>query len=167
MARIFLGIWPDENTRDALAQASQSVHQISGGRIMAANRLHLTLAFLGEVDESRVGYIARQLEHLPVLAMDMLLDQYGFFGNIGWLGCANPPDALMTQARLLRTALRLNGIQFDDKPFVPHVTLVRDAKRRDLVPLPPVAIRWQSSEIVLAEADDRPGQPYRVRGRFG
>ena len=43
-----------------------------------------------------------------------------------WLGIAKVPE-LMELAERVREELRVRGIEFDDKAFLPHITLARHA----------------------------------------
>ena len=100
-------------------------------RWVRAENLHLTLAFLGEVDSGQ--------RDRAVNALKKKLEQGGGFsygvGEIGafppagkvrvvWLGLepAAPFEAL---ARDVREAIGEAGVPFDDKPFRAHVTVAR------------------------------------------
>lgn len=45
--RLFFALWPDAATGDALSRTGKLLHQHWGGRLMRADTLHITLAFLG------------------------------------------------------------------------------------------------------------------------
>ena len=50
--RLFFALWPDEGVRAELARWTRALHAACGGRTTRADKLHLTLAFLGEVTSS-------------------------------------------------------------------------------------------------------------------
>lgn len=82
---------------------------------------HLTFAFLGEQDES----ILDRINIDPGPAFEATLHGCGFFPNrgrprVGWVG-VEPADAFIALAHRVREAVK----GFDDKPFKPHLTLMR------------------------------------------
>ena len=52
--RLFFAFWPDEMERQRLVQATAGAAGMSGGRLVPAESLHVTLAFLGSVPERRI-----------------------------------------------------------------------------------------------------------------
>ena len=47
--RVFFALWPDDATRAAISRATREAVRTSGGRPIAKERLHVTIAFLGEL----------------------------------------------------------------------------------------------------------------------
>ena len=47
--RVFFALWPDDATRAAISRATREAVRLSGGRPIAKERLHVTVAFLGEL----------------------------------------------------------------------------------------------------------------------
>jgi RNA 2',3'-cyclic 3'-phosphodiesterase len=92
---------------------------------------HLTYAFLGEHEESAVDSIAKHVRaHVHALpGFEAVLRGSGFFPNarrprVCWLGM-QPAEPFSHIADAVRAGLREAAITFDDKPFHPHLTLVR------------------------------------------
>jgi RNA 2',3'-cyclic 3'-phosphodiesterase len=99
---------------------------------------HLTLQFLGEVDDVRVDALARALG--PALArappFDFALEGLGAFPTAGrprvvWRGVSRGASELDALARTVRDTVESVGIAPDRSPFVPHVTLFRVRTPRD------------------------------------
>ena len=92
--------------------------------------MHLTLAFLGETDPSRVDPLKNHLLSLRALPpIDVTLAGAGFFPSsrrprVLWLGI-EPPQPLVALAEASRSAIAAAGAAFDPKPFRPHLTLAR------------------------------------------
>jgi 2'-5' RNA ligase len=96
-----------------------------------ASSQHLTYAFLGDHEEHAVDAIARHVRaHVHALpAFEATLRGSGFFPNerrprVGWLG-THPPEPFVQLADAVRAGLREAAIVFDDKPFRPHLTVLR------------------------------------------
>lgn len=164
--RCFLAAWPDEAVRERCAELIRSVRpHAEHGRVMRLENLHLTLAFIGELQDARGARVAAACAALPAIEYDWRLDVIGFFPRPRVLWAGGPDSAELEQlagsARGLLDALKVN---YDRKPFVPHVTLLRDVRRFDGPKeiAPPIA--WPIREIGLYRAgrDDEGARYVRV-----
>jgi len=132
MARLFFALWPDAPTRQHLAALARTLHGTCGGRIVPAERLHLTLAFLGEVAEARLPELCALAERVNGYAGPLQLDRLGRWRDLVWVGCLEPPAQLMQLAATLRQQLGAAGFAVDEQTFSPHLTLLRKAGRTPL-----------------------------------
>src|SRR6185436_19398373 len=55
VVRLFFALWPPAATVAALAAWAVQVQKAAGGRVTRPESIHLTLAFLGEIADDRVG----------------------------------------------------------------------------------------------------------------
>ena len=166
--RLFFALWPGEGVRARLDAWSRELQALCGGRAPLAQDLHLTLAFLGQVPAGRIGEVERAAEETSPQAATLVLDRPGFWkhNRIAWAGASSVPAELDSLVRRLREALTRFRIAFDPKPFVPHVTLLRDAREpRALPALEPV--RWDLDGFVLAGPSARGGGRYEVIRSWG
>lgn len=170
MPRLFFALWPEDAVRAALAGTAAGLQRDCGGRPPSAENLHLTLAFLGDVPESRLP------ELFPVAAVAaasatpfvMTLDRIGWWPRqqLVWACPQTVPPPLQSMADILAGALRAAGFRVEKRRFRPHVTLLRDARQappRMACSLPP----WQVSRMVLlcSERGSR-GPRYRSAGEW-
>lgn len=156
--RLFFALWPDEGVRAQLAHWSRELKLQCGGRPTRAPNLHLTLAFLGAVEDSRIADVERAAGGVAPVAATLLLDLPGFWksNRIAWAGASAPPAAIERLALDLRDALARVGIAVDANPFATHVTLLRGA--RDPRAMPALApIRWEVDGFVLVRSQLQPG----------
>ena len=98
------------------------------GKFTTPENLHLTLAFLGEVDPEDLPALSIVLDAVDAVAFDLTLS--GLFGfNRGRDGIlclhADGGSALSELAVKVRSALASEGFSFDPKPFLPHLTIAR------------------------------------------
>jgi RNA 2',3'-cyclic 3'-phosphodiesterase len=129
--RCFVALWPNEAARRALdVIASAQLQRCPQARQMRAENLHLTLAFIGALPADTVRALQPHIDALPVVPRDWTLDRLGSFGaaRVLWIGGA-PNAALSDLAAEVRGRLDANAITYDRKPFVPHVTLLRNLPR--------------------------------------
>ncbi len=167
--RLFFALWPDNAARAALARSSLAIQRVAGGRATRADSIHLTLAFLGDCDPARLGELSVAAAGVPIRPFELVFDGAGFWkhNRIAWAGAKEPPQALETLVGGLRGALADARFAFDQKPFVPHITLVRKVRADCAMPaLEP--IHWQVRDFVLARSVMRPaGSDYLVVARWG
>src|SRR5579859_3639222 len=94
--------------------------------------LHLTLAFLGELDDTRLGDAEVAMEEAaPAVAPFALrIASLGSFGpshapRVVWAGVAGDMNALARLHQELSAALERHGFALDTRTFAPHLTLAR------------------------------------------
>ena len=163
--RLFFALWPDEHTRRALAAWSEAVHAVCGGRRTPPENLHATLAFLGATDPARLPALGEAATQVDAPSFELVIDRTGYWkhNHIAWAGALTVPIAFTALVENLRAQLSVLGLQFDPKPFAPHITLARDAARANAPALAPV--RWPVSDFALVQSPG--GQaPYRVLARW-
>ena len=148
--RLFYGLWPDAATRGAFAALQPAV----GGTPSRADKLHLTLAFLGQREAHTLPLLNTILEQLPAQAMRLCFDHYGHFPKAGlsWAALRETPPALLALRAALMQRLTCAGLApaFEHDRFTPHVTLARKAVPPPAAPYAPIT--WQASELVLVES---------------
>jgi 2'-5' RNA ligase len=148
--RAFFALWPDDATRAAISRATRAVVGASGGRPIAKDRLHLTVAFLGELTGAGLD-AARAAAPVRVGEFELTLDSVGLWpeSKILWLAPSAPPDALIELEARLWEALAERGFRAEERVYRPHVTLARRA-RAVTAEIEPV--RFPVRELALVES---------------
>lgn len=164
--RLFFALWPDEHTSMRLRTWALALSRRHGGRPVALDDLHLTLAFLGEQAPSRLDALIQVASALKGRSFRLSLDQAGFWPHLLW--CAPdfmPPELLVLQADLA-SGLRVSGFPVESRPFAPHVSLVRNVRDGGEVGrIEP--LHWQVDEFCLAVSEPQAaGAHYRIIGRW-
>jgi len=157
--RLFFALWPDAALRDGLVQRRRPLEARLPKRVPDHN-LHLTVLFLGNQPGDWLEAIEDAADAIRSPSFELLLDRFGEFerARVVWLGGA-APEAGRGLAETLERSMRGLGLDFDRRPWVPHVTLFR--KVDDGRNLPPVAaLRWPVREFSLIESI--PSRPYQV-----
>jgi 2'-5' RNA ligase len=140
--RLFVAVSPDAAARAAAAAMQAEVRSLTtlDARWVAPESLHLTLAFLGSVDEAALpglrDALAVALAAVPPFAVG--LGGPGAFPSgrrprVLWLGVERGAEGLAALAGVVRTALRSLRVGYDETaPFRPHLTIARvRTPRRD------------------------------------
>ena len=154
--RCFVALQPDQDALERLDRLAREEHaRVPTARRMRRENLHLTLAFIGALDAGRAREVAARLAAGPPAPFDWSLAAVGAFAGarVLWVGGADVQlDALAARVRALLDEL---DVRFDRKPFVAHVTLLRDVPRdaarvaaRRIEP----PIRWHAGAPVLLES---------------
>ena len=165
--RCFVAAWPDHATRQSLEQLLATLRaQVPAARPMQARNLHLTLAFIGELDAAAPS-LAPSIDDLMLQPFDWTVDCLGWFprARVAWAG--GPTNlALEASVNAVRAQLDALGVAYDRKAFVAHVTLFRDV--RAFACSGPLAepISWRTEHVALyAAARDERGPVYERAGR--
>ena len=157
--RLFIALWPAAEVRDALAQVARSLAGLASGKAVPLEKIHLTLAFLGEVAPDRIGEVRAVADAVRVPSFELVLDGVGAFAKAGvaWAGSSALPDELARLQSRLESGLRARGFALDERPFAAHVTIARKVARA-VPPSPMAPIRWTASEFVLARSEAGTGR---------
>jgi RNA 2',3'-cyclic 3'-phosphodiesterase len=145
LARLFVGIILSEPARTACANAAQRLRAAGfDAKYEDPNKLHVTLAFLGNVDWSRSDEIATAMRRAAeqCSSFELLLDKLGAFPHerrprVVYVGSRQQGVAFRTLAAAIRDAYRNLGFAFDDDA-VAHVTIARAKRARR--PLPQIEV---------------------------
>ena len=101
---------------------------IPGARWVEARNLHITLRFIGEVEEGLARELHDELAELRSPAFDLSLTGFGTFGrsspNHLWAAVDKVPDLLHLQAKV-DSAITRAGLPPEGRKYTPHVTLAR------------------------------------------
>ena len=167
-ARLFFAAWPAPEVQRALHEVAQRARRECGGRAVAQRNIHLTLVFLGNVDRARLRQIEAIAAGIDGSGCDLAVQhiEYWRHNRILWAGVEHCPDALRGVVQALSTGSREAGFRVDDRPYVPHVTLLRNARRGPGDAAIP-SIIWPVREIALIESAPRDGvRIYEVLRRW-
>jgi 2'-5' RNA ligase len=163
--RIFFAIWPPARSARALAQWAREAQQKTGGKTTAEEKIHLTLAFLGESDPEKAIAAAKRVK---ARAHELPIEQARYWreNNIVWAGPRETPPPLKALFDSLSVELYREEFILERRPFAAHVTLIRKARAsKSLPPLP--GLDWPVDEFVLVRsAISAAGSSYEPLERF-
>ena len=126
MLRLFVGLaLPD----GVIARLSIMCAGLPGADWVAPANMHLTLRFIGEVDESAAEEIDGMLAGIEAEAFSLELDGIGTFGDGAkarsvWAAVKPSPALSHLQAKVESAVVRA-GLPPEGRKFTPHVTLAR------------------------------------------
>jgi RNA 2',3'-cyclic 3'-phosphodiesterase len=134
MLRLFVGIEfpPELKLHLSLLQSG-----VAGAKWVDPGNFHLTLRFIGEVDEGTAADVDESLSRLKARRFSLQLCGAGVFGNGKprqlWVGVEREPALATLQGKIEQALIRA-GLPPEPRKFAPHVTLarLREPKRDDI-----------------------------------
>ncbi|HWL34992.1 MAG TPA: RNA 2',3'-cyclic phosphodiesterase [Frankiaceae bacterium] len=173
--RAFVAVVPPPSALAPLVRAVEPLRDLPASWV-PAERLHLTLVFLGEVADP-LPYGAALAEAVAgTEPFALRVAGAGAFPRparprVLWAGVEGEVEALAGLARVARRTARAARIDVERKPYVPHVTVAR-VRRRDVDGTDAVAALaavdgapWHVSEVVLMRSVLGPRPEYTVLRR--
>lgn len=126
MIRLFVGLSiPDDHRREL----SLIQNGVKDARWIDAENLHITLRFIGEVDEDVAAEVVEALRYVTATPFDVTLKGVGTFGSPPhslWVGAEDTPTGALSHMHAsVESALVRAGLPPEGRKFTPHVTLTR------------------------------------------
>ena len=126
MIRLFVALELPKTVRTRLSFLCAGV---PGARWVAPENMHMTLRFIGDVEEPVCDEVVDALLDVRAHAFDLVLRDFGIFeqGRIVhtlWLGVERT-EALMNMQAKIERALTGAGLEHERRRYTPHVTLAR------------------------------------------
>lgn len=162
-ARLFLALWPDPAVRHLLTGWRDAWTWPRGASPVHADKLHLTLHFLGSLPRERLPALLDAFG-VPFTPFHLSLEHATVWPNgIAVLEpAATPPELAALHARLSE-ALATLGLQPETRRYRPHVTMARRATGAIPPPGRP-QVAWDVDGYALVESKDG---VYSVLRRYG
>jgi 2'-5' RNA ligase len=139
------------------------------GKVAPPENWHLTLRFLGSIDEVTLQRFVAQLDAVDLgTRFSMALGSMGAFPNpkratVLWLGVPRGSDELSELALTCEEAVQAAGMPPEDRPFRPHLTLSRIRPPADVSSLiqafGDTGIAWRCETMVVYRSRSGPGGP--------
>lgn len=130
--RLFIAIEVPEAIKEGVFRAIEPVKALKADvRWVTPAAFHLTLKFLGEVDEKGLEEVKAALGGLPTIPPStMRVQGAGAFPGLKnprvlWIGAEEPSGHLAVIQGELEDRLEAQGFPREDRPFHPHLTVGR------------------------------------------
>jgi len=125
--RLFIALTLPDAVRDVLVRTAQPLPDVNWTR---PEQLHVTLRFLGEVDETTRDAMIARLRGVKVAPFILPVEGVGTFPpnrppRILWIGVGSGHPRLFQLRQRIDDAVLASGLPLDVRTFHPHVTLAR------------------------------------------
>lgn len=130
--RAFIALDIPQALREDVAALARQLKTSVRGRFVPRENYHVTITFLGDVIERELADAMLALDEAAsrFAPVELAPDGLGKFGRANdatlWLGFTQDPK-LMELAAFVREGFDDAGVNYDSKPFVPHLTIARRA----------------------------------------
>lgn len=165
---------------DAKEEIKEIQEKLSGfyGKKTEVDNLHLTLKFLGEINEDKIELIKEKLKKVNYLKFESSIDYIGAFDN---RGSRKYPQKIitwlhLTNCRGLQKKIEesLTGLFEPEKRFMSHLTIARIKKIKDkrkflddLKKINVPHIRFRVDEFYLMKSVlDKTGPKYEILEKY-
>jgi 2'-5' RNA ligase len=177
--RLFTAVPLSEEARHGIVQRLNDAldHQLPGRAVRPEN-WHLTLRFLGEVDEVQRDRVAAALDEADLGAPFQV--RWGGLGafpravraTVLWIGLDRGTEEAALLAEAVESAVQAAGFPAEERPFRSHLTLSRIRPHQDVTPIlqavDAVGIDMPVDRVVLYESHlGRGGARYEELESFG
>lgn len=171
MTRTFIAVNLSETARAALRRTLRRVGSaLPGVRLVNPDDLHLTLAFLGEIDDATLAAVVTLTQEAAreTSPFTLNLGKLGIFGppyapRVVWAGVGGDLRRLGALQQRLAESLETLGFPRESRPYAPHLTLARIYRPLAATPLaqltamlaetPRRPAHWPVSEIRVMRSD--------------
>ena len=134
--RLFIAINFDSRTKLRITAVQKQLAEYTDGNFTRPDNIHLTLAFLGQVQPQAVHKIEKAMQSVRFSPINIGFTHVGRFTrknrDIWWIGIKRD-DALFELHKELTEALAGFGFCLNEQRYTPHITLARQVKTNSYV----------------------------------
>ncbi len=152
--RLFFALWPDALTREGLAAMGAMLHLDAGARAVPEENLHLTVAFVGGVDQAQAASVRAIGAARREAACTLRFDAFEYWPK---------PEVVVVVARAidpplgrlwleLHRELAAEGLALNPKRLRPHVTLATRVSAQPALARAPI-LEWRAKELSLVRSE--------------
>lgn len=151
--RLFFALWPEPPAREAFFRTGQKLSRHCGGHRTRRENIHLTLTFLGAVEPERLERVIAVADQIQLPSFALVFDRLGWWqqNQLAWAAPLETPRPLLDLFKALQRGLVQEGFKFDERRFLPHVTLLRKANCPPAM-LDSEPLQWRVTGFVLARS---------------
>ena len=148
---LFFALWPDNRQRDRMRDFISPVAKLIEGRATDRRDWHVTLAYIGELDERFISELQESAGAIQFEPFRLRLDRLEFWPRPKI--AALVPPRIPPEHEMLVDALRgiivAAGIEPATRVYRPHITVVRNARPFETQRLAQSATtEWSSFELI-------------------
>lgn len=155
MKRLFFAIWPDDASRRQLDELNHRIEL--PGRKLIPDNLHITLVFLGNVDDQTAMAVQQRAAKIKARPFTLIFDELDFWRRprVLCLTCRRQPKEIYALVNALTEMVEAFPVNLDKRAYRAHVTLARKAQQRPDIDFEPVRIEASRFALVQSVSTER------------
>lgn len=130
--RTFFCLELPKNVKREIKSTSRSIDSPAYVKWVSRENLHITLKFLGDVNQSQIPKIngrakesAGRVDQFEIKIDKLSAFPKASFPKVIWLGSNSPPDEIFKLHKDLEESLVSLGFERENRDYTPHITLGR------------------------------------------
>lgn len=154
LGRVFAAVPLPPELREALAEDLTGL--AIPGRLVPAENWHLTIRFLGTVETTTFERFLSRLDLEDESQFRIRLGRIGAFPNprratVVWIGVEEGATELVHLAEIAEEAAQVAGVEAEERPFHPHLTISRVRPPSNVGELTDhrVDLSWRCDRVVV------------------
>ncbi|GAA6184849.1 MULTISPECIES: RNA 2',3'-cyclic phosphodiesterase [Alteromonadaceae] len=163
--RYFLGFDLDAKSKIALDDwRNKALPRFE--RCVPAKNFHITSVFLGQVREQQLDHLCCAIQESQFQNFSLQIDTLGYWSKpkILWLGSTQIPEHMLQTTKRLTEYAQQAGLNLPIREYIPHITLVRNAKNNPPAPLYEPDFELKIDQLHLFESvSGKNGVQYPIR----
>lgn len=179
--RLFVGIAVSEAVKESLERLTLRLRAKDDGlRWSTPDQWHVTLVFLGEVEDDAHAKLVQALRGVRGAALKLRMERLGVFERSGILYAEiEVSEELLGLYEAVAAAVKRCGLEAEDRPYRAHITLARARNREGRKAIERLRRvvesreqqrlqgSWRAEEFLLYESQLSPaGSRYVLQERF-
>jgi 2'-5' RNA ligase len=180
--RLFVGLAVSDAIKEVLERLTLRLRGKDDGlRWSTPDQWHVTLVFLGEVDDESRNRLVKELANVRQTRLTLRIEGLGVFQRAGILHAeVGVTQELLRLYEAVAAAVKRVGLEVEDRPYRAHITLARSRNRDGRKTIERLRRtvesreqqrlneRWDVTEFLFYESQLSPGgSRYVVQERFG
>ncbi len=164
--RLFIAVNLPKEVKDYLWELKEEFRDLGKLKFEPKKNYHITLKFLGEVEENKLDYIKQKLSNVKLNQFTTSLNKFGSFNyGVLWVD-QEPKNNILQLAKKIDEQLieYPNNYNFNDHITLARIKLLKDKKRFDELlktSIKHLEIRVNSFELVKSELS-KDGSRYSI-----
>ena len=149
--RLFFALWPSQEQRELLVERVDPLLAAVAGRHVDRQNWHVTLVFIGNFPEERIGELQSAAAAIPAVRFSLCFDSLEYWKKprIASLRANAVPESLEKLVDSLKRTMIPFGYPPETRPYRPHITVARKVRRFDDSRLAqPVRLAWSNFDLV-------------------
>ena len=155
--RIFFALIPPIELARVFHHLAMTDLRECRGRALMPEQIHLTLRFIGPVNESIVACLKQVADRILLPRFELEFDILGYWPRprVAWSMPSRPPPTLSMLAAQIEQACVSCGLTPEKRAYAPHLTMLRNARQAPaIVTMKPR--HWPVDAFSLVRSDTLP-----------